>query len=317
MDYQARINDYNAQIGQAQGNYDTVNQQAGGAYNQFNTALGNAQNYGDIYSQARNQYMNTDEMNAARDASNNARNAVDQVNTTINKLPESIRQQYGGTGLTEAQRQRALSTQYQDMSNTYNMLNTNYGNARQDYSDLVNRAMAEVANVAGGNYQSQQDRLGALQSTWGTLLGQSNEAYNRILQNRGLLGDVYGQKQQSEQAEARLAFDRWAKQQDLQRAREAEQAQLGLQRYLANQAQAQADAQAKLQQQMLEKQNRARYNAYRTEQNNSINSQFQKDNSLWNNALNIFNSGYGDSIVNKASNARSGILSYDQFIGAK
>lgn len=235
MDYGTRLADINKQIGQAQSNYNTVNKQAGGAYDQFNTALNNAQNYGDIYSQARNQYMNTDEINAAKAANVNARDAVDQVNTTINKLPESIRQQYGGTGLTEAQRQRAMQSQFSDMANTYNMLNTNYQNTSADYQDLVNRAMAEVSQVAGGNYASQQDRIGALQSAWATLLGQSNEAYNRILNNRGLLNDVYGQKMTDENAAATLAFQRWAKEQDLARARESENAQLNLQRYLADQ----------------------------------------------------------------------------------
>lgn len=233
MDYGTRLADINSQIGQAQSNYNTVNQQAGGAYNQFNDALGNAKNYGDIYSQARNQYMNTDEINAAKAANVNARNAVDQVNTTINKLPESIRQQYGGTGLTEAQRQRATQSQYSDMANTYNMLNTNYQNTSADYQDMVNRAMSEVSQVAGGNYASQQDRIGALQSAWGTLLGQSNEAYNRILNNRGQLNDVYGQKMSDEQDRAELEFNRWKVNQELARQRESDNAQLSLQKYLA------------------------------------------------------------------------------------
>lgn len=232
MDYGSRLGTINKQIGQSQSNYNTVNKQAGGAYNQFNNALNNAQNYGDIYSQARSQYMDTDEMNAAKSASVNARNAVDQVNTTINKLPESISQQYGGTSLTEAQRQRALQTQHSNLANTYNMLNTNYQNTSADYQDMANRAMSEVQNVAGGNYQSQQDKLGALQGAWGTLLGQSNEAYNRILNNRSQLNDVYAQKLNDQQAAATLAHQRWAKNQDLAISREQTNAKTNLQKYL-------------------------------------------------------------------------------------
>ena len=235
MDYGTRIADINSQIGKAQGNYNTVNKQAGGAYNQFNDALGNVKSYGDIYGQARDKAYGEFGVNDARDANLNARNAVDQMNTTINKLPESIRQQYGGTGLTEAQRQRAMQSQYSDMANTYNMLNTNYQYTSADYQDMVNRAMAEVANVAGGNYASQQDRIGALQSAWGTLLGQSNEAYNRILNNRGQLNDVYGQKMADQQARDELEFNRWKVNQELARQRESDNAQLSLQRYLSDQ----------------------------------------------------------------------------------
>lgn len=232
MDYGSRLGTINKQITGASADYNKVNNQANNAYNNFNTNLNNAKNYGDIYSQARDQYMNTDEINAAKSASTNARNAVDQVNTTINKLPESISQQYGGTGLTEAQRQRALQTQHSNLANTYNMLNTNYQNASADYNDLANRAMSEVSQVAGGNYASQQDRIGALQSAWGTLLGQSNEAYNRILNNRSQLNDVYAQKLNDQQAAATLAYQRWAKNQDLAISREQTNAQTNLQKYL-------------------------------------------------------------------------------------
>lgn len=323
MDYGTRIADINKQIGQAQSNYNTVNQQASGAYNKFNDALGNVKSYGDIYSQARDKAYSELGVNDARDAYINARNAVDQVNTTINKLPESIRQQYGGTGLTEAQRQRAMQSQFSDMTNTYNMLNTNYLNTSADYQSLLKQAMAQISEVAGMTNDNQWRNVGALQNAWATLLGQSNEAYNRILNNRSQLNDVYGQKMTDENAAATLAFQRWAKEQDLARARESENAQLNLQRYLANQATAQAQAQAKLQQQLIDRQNRAAYNAYRSAEESRINNQFKKDNSnlwnyFWSPVVKAFGGeDYGTSILNKASNARNSILSYDQFIGAR
>lgn len=317
MDYGTRLADINSQIGKAQGNYNTVNKQAGGAYNKFNDALGSVQSYGDIYGQARDKAYGELGVNEARDANINARNAVDQLNTTIRRLPESIRQQFGGTGLNEAQRQRAMQSQYSDLYNNYNMLSDNYSKTSSEYQSLLNQAMAQTSEVAGVSNDNQWRNVGALQNAWGTLLGQSNEAYNRILSNRGHLNDVYKQKMTDENAASTLAFERWKVEQELARARESEQAQLGLDKYLANQASAQAQAQAQLQQQLMDRQNRASYNAYRTGKENKIQSQFEKDNSFWNNAFNYFNSDYGNSIVNKSSRARDNILSYDQFIGAR
>ncbi len=231
--------DFGQRISDAQGNantsYNTYNQyaeQANKAGNKYNTAFDDRQNYGDIYQQARDKYYNTDEINAARDTYQNARSAVDQLNTTINKMPESIRQQYGGTGLTEAQRQRALSDQYSQNANTYNMLNTNYTNASSDYNDLANRAMQEVQNVAGGNYQSQEDALNALQGAWNTLLGQRNTAYSQNQTDRGLLADQYGARDTYNVQQQQLALDRWKEQQANARAAADRAAQMDLQKYL-------------------------------------------------------------------------------------
>lgn len=232
MDFGNRISEAQGSVTASGNTYNQYAQQAGQAGTKFDDAFDSRQGYGDIYSQARDQYYNTDEINAARDTYQNARSAVDQLNTTINKMPESIRQQYGGTGLTEAQRQRALSDQYSQNANTYNMLNTNYGNASADYNDLTNRAMQEVMNVAGGNYQSQEDALNSLQSAWNTLLGQRNTAYSQNQADRGLLAEQYVARDQNTMFNQELDFKRWQEQQANARAAADRQAQLNLQSYL-------------------------------------------------------------------------------------
>lgn len=218
MDFDNRINNAQSQANTSYQTYNQYQQQADDAYNKFNNQFDNRQNYGDIYGAARDQYYNTDEINAARDQYQTARDAVDQLNTTISRLPESIRQQYGGTGLTEAQRQRALQSQYSANSNTYNMLNTNYQNAMQDYNDLANRAMQEVQNVAAGNYQSQEDALNSLQNAWATLLSQRNTAYQQNQTDRGLLADQYGARDDWQLAQDQMALQRWQVEQENARA---------------------------------------------------------------------------------------------------
>lgn len=232
MDFGQRISDAQNSSNASMNTYNQYAQQADAAQGKYNTAFDQRQNYGDIYGAARDQYMNTDEINAARNTYQGARDAVDQINTTMNKLPESIRQQYGGTGLTEAQRARAMGDQQSQMANTYNYLNTNYQNATADYNDLANRAMQEVFNVAGGNYQSQEDALGALQSAWQTLLGQRNTAYSQNQTDRGLLADVYSARDADQLARDQLAFQRWQVEQENARAAADRQNALNLQSYL-------------------------------------------------------------------------------------
>lgn len=218
MDFEGRISSAQGVKDASYNTYQNYENQANTAKTDWDTAMDSRQNYGDIYSSARDQYMNTDEINAARGVYQNARGAVDQLNTTINKLPESIRQQFGGTGMTEAQRQRALQDQYSANSNTYNMLNTNYQNASADYNDLANRAMQEVQNVAGGNYQSQQDRIGALQDAWNSLLGRASSAYGQYQGDISSLQGIYGEKTQYQMAQEQMALDRWKEEQTNARA---------------------------------------------------------------------------------------------------
>lgn len=233
MDFGQRITDAQTASNASKAAYDQYAVQAGDANTKYTDAFDNRQNYGDIYQQARDKYMNTDEINAARGTYQGAREAVDQMNTTMNKLPESIRQQYGGTGLTEAQRARAMSDQYSQNANTANYLNTNYQNASSDYNDLANRGQAEVNNVAGGNYQSQQDALGALQSVWSTLLGQQNTAYSQNQGDRGLLSDQYSARDSYNLSQEQLALERWKEEQANARAAADRANQMNLQKYLA------------------------------------------------------------------------------------
>lgn len=234
MDYGQRIADAQNASNTSMGTYNQYADQANAAGTKYDTAFDARQNYGDIYGQARDQYMNTDEINASRDVYQNARAAVDQMNTTMNKLPESIRQQYGGTGLTEAQRARAMGDQQAQMANTANYLNTNYQNATADYNDLTNRALQEVFNVAGGNYQSQQDSLNALQAAWSTLLGQRNTAYSQNQTDRGMLADVYGARDNWQLAQDQMALDRWKEEQANARAAADRASQFSLQKYLSD-----------------------------------------------------------------------------------
>lgn len=234
MDFNNRISNAKNTANSSYQTYNEYKQQADAAGNKFNQQFDQRQNYGDIYDAARGKYYNTDEINAARDQYQTARDAVDQLNATISRLPESIRQQYGGTGLTEAQRQRALQSQYSANNNTYNMLNTNYQNAMQDYNDLANRAMQEVQNVASGNYQSQEDALNSLQNAWNTLLSQRNTAYQQNQTDRGLLADQYGARDNWQLSQDQMALERWKEEQANARAAADRASQLNLQKYLAN-----------------------------------------------------------------------------------
>lgn len=225
MDFSGRIASANRNADASYQKYNAYQQQADEAYGKYNNAFDKRQNFGDIYNAARGRFYDTDEINKARTSYQQARGAVDQLNDTINRMPDTIRQQYGGN-LTQAQLSRIMQNRQADNSNTMNMLSQNYNNALQDYTDLANRGMQEAQYVAGNQMSDQEKTLDALRNVWSTLLGQRNSAYQMNQQDRGLLANEYGARDRWQLAQDQMALDRWKAQQENYRAKLASDAQI-------------------------------------------------------------------------------------------
>lgn len=322
MDFSQRISDATGTKDASYGTYNKYAGEANAANGAYDTSFDTRQNYGDIYDTARDKYMNTDEINAAKGANSTARDAVNQVTTTLNKLPESIRQQYGGTGLTEAQRQRSMQDQSANLANTYNYANTNFANTSADYQALLNQALSETQNVAGGNYQSQEDALNALQNNWSTLLNQRNTAYGQYQTDQSALANAYGARDADILANKQLELTRWQEEQANARAAAANAHEFNLKKYMTEQENSAIAAQNELNKQIKSSQDRAKYNAYTRTANSTANDQFEKDNNIWNwigAAINPFDKyatadQYSQDILNKSNKARN-VMTYDQYVG--
>ena len=236
MDFGSRIANAQNEVNTSRNTYNQYQQQADQAGNRFNEGLNKYQSrsFGDLYNEARKQYLENPETQKAQDAYNTARDAVQGMNTTINKLPESIRQQFGGTGMTEAQRARAMGDQRESLGNTLNLLNTNYQNASDDYNRLSERGLKEAMFAAQGNDSREWNAVNALQNAWNTLLGQRNTAYSQNQQDRGLLADQYGARDKWQLAQDQMALERWKEQQVNARAAADRANQFAIQKYLAD-----------------------------------------------------------------------------------
>ena len=236
MDFEGRIARAQNDVNTSRNTYNQYQQQADQAGNKFNAGLDKYQgrSFGDIYNQARGQYFDTPEMQKAQGAYQEARDAVNQMNTTINKLPETIRQQFGGTTMTAAQRARALGDQRAAMGNTLNLLSTNYQNASDDYNRLSDRGLKEAMFTAQGNDARDWNVVNALQNAWQTLLGQRNTTYSQNQQDRELLADQYGARDKWQLTQDQMALDRWKEQQANARAAAQRANDFALQKYLAD-----------------------------------------------------------------------------------
>lgn len=257
MDFGQRISDAQSTKNASYGTYNQYAGQANQAYDKYNQNFDSQKSYGDIYNQARSQFVDTAENQAAKNTYLEARNAVDQINTTMNKMPESIKQQYGGTGMTEAQRQRALQSQMGAMANTQNYAATNYNNASQDYNSAMSRAMAEAQNMAQGVYGQQSDKLNALQSAWSTLLGQRNTAYGQYQSDVDALTGQYDSRDKWELGQQQMALDRWKEEQANARSAADRNSEYAIQKYLADAETANSNADRSFQTEMAKQQRNA------------------------------------------------------------
>jgi hypothetical protein len=212
-DFPNRINEAKRAVERSYNTYNKYEGDAAQAKQNLDANMGQTKDYSTLYDEARAKYGNTDEIQRAFNSLKNARGVVDELNTTISKMPESIRQQYSGTGMTEAQRQRALGAQMNAQQPILQNATTTYQNASNDYNSLIERALREAQQVAGGNMSYQTNTTNNLMNIWSTLLGQRNTAYNENLQDRGLLANQYGAKDQWDLAQQKDALDRWKEQQ--------------------------------------------------------------------------------------------------------
>lgn len=218
-DFPNRINEAKRAVERSYNTYNKYEGDAAQAKQNLDANMGQTKDYSTLYDEARAKYGNTDEIQRAFNSLKNARGVVDELNTTISKMPESIRQQYSGTGMTEAQRQRALGAQMNAQQPILQNATTTYQNASNDYNSLIERALREAQQVAGGNMSYQTNTTNNLMNIWSTLLGQRNTAYNENLQDRGLLANQYGAKDKWDLAQQQDALDRWKAQQENYRAK--------------------------------------------------------------------------------------------------
>ena len=245
MDFGQRINEARNTQDASLNTYNNYQRQADDAQGKLSGHLDRHKAFRDIYNEARGQFMNTGEINDARKTYNEARDAVDRIGSTINNLPASITQQFGGTGLNEAQRQRAMQHQLQELNPTMDHVTSNFNNASETYNNLLGRAMQEAQFAATGRSQDQQNITSNLQNLFGTLLGQSNAAYSRYQGDRDATAAQYGArddwnyKQQALEferwkANQSMALERWKEQQANARAAADRSANIGLQKYLGS-----------------------------------------------------------------------------------
>ena len=166
MDYQQRIADATLYRDQTQDSYEAAKSQTGQAQAAYDTAMSTAPTYQTIYEKHRQELTNTQEIADMNNSWKQAKESTDTLKTMVDKLPESITQQFGGTGLTQAQRDMAKQQQYGELSKQFTQYNADYETKFADYNKTVDAAFDSALDVSNKEYDSYWDGVRQKFSTW-------------------------------------------------------------------------------------------------------------------------------------------------------
>ena len=152
MDFERRIQEAQQHVDQTRGAYERAQRETGQAMDNYNQSITTAPNFQTYYEKYKQQYQDTAEIRAAKSTWQNTKEAVDALRTRIDKLSESINQQFGGTFLTAAQRERAKQQQNQELSSQFTQYNAAYQTQFADYNKKVEDAFNTSMDVANKDY---------------------------------------------------------------------------------------------------------------------------------------------------------------------
>lgn len=212
MDFQQRIAEATRYRDQTKGSYDAAKKQTGKAQSAYDTAFSTAPKYQTVYEKAKQQSINTQEISDMENSWKQAKENTDMLKTMVDKLPESITQQFGGTGLTQAQRDMAKQKQYSDLNKQFTQYNADYEVKFNDYNATVDKAFDTALDVANKDYDSYWDGVRRKFTDWQTSIKNQEKWEKMYYTSQSQLSDV------------QIAYDSWKMdQQIMQMEREFEQ----------------------------------------------------------------------------------------------
>lgn len=175
MDFERRIQEAKQHVDQTKGSWDAAKKETGIAQSDYDTSFTTAPNYQTYYEKYKQDFQNSDEITALKNTWQQTKDTVDSIRTSIDKLPESIGQTFGGTSLTQAQRDLAKQKQLQDLNKSFTQYNANYQTQFADYNKRVDDTFEQALDVANKDYDSYWDGVRRKFDVWQTSIANEEQ----------------------------------------------------------------------------------------------------------------------------------------------
>jgi len=175
MDLQARIKDAQLNQDKTKGLYESAQDQTKQSKDDYESAFKNGQSFQSIYDEMKTKYGDSAEIEKMKSSWEAAKSQVDSTKTAIDKLPESISQQYGGTSLTQEQRDKAREQQMGELSKQFAQYDANYQVSFANYNDKVKQAFDTSLDVANKQYDSYWNKVRSKYDNWRTRIADEDK----------------------------------------------------------------------------------------------------------------------------------------------
>lgn len=196
-----RISDKDAEIAAKNKQYQDYQANVNGARTDYNQAIQNQQNYGDLWNQAKQ----SEDVEAAKAQYQKSANAVNATRTAMTNLPSTIN---AGSNvvLNSSQRNAALGNQMNKYVNTLGY----WTNQNATDENMYQKALGVAQNLAGQNMAQEQARVAQQLQRYQAEQSQANELYNQMSDQQRMALSIYDQMLQDEAQHWKEVYDPWA-----------------------------------------------------------------------------------------------------------
>lgn len=246
MDFDKRIQEAKQHVDQTKGAWDAAKKETGIAQSDYDKSFSTAPSYQTYYEQYKQEFQNSEEITGLKSTWEQTKQAVDSIKTSIDKLPESIGQSFGGTSLTQAQRDMAKQKQLQGLTQSFMQYDANYQAQFADYNKRVNQAFDQALDVANKDYDSYWDGVRRKFDVWQTSIANEEQWSSMYYTSQSQLSKVESEYRiwqiQQETIRMQREFEEWRNNFAAQQRASTASAKIAAQEYAESQAKKKADA---------------------------------------------------------------------------
>lgn len=175
MDFERRIQEAQQYADQTKGSWDAAKKETGIAQADYNTSFTTAPNYQTYYEKYKQEFEQSAEIQGMKSTWQATKDTVDTLRTNIDKLPESIGQSFGGTSLTQAQRDMAKQQQLQKLNKEFKQYSKSADSQFADYNKKVDEAFNTSIWGANTAYDEYWDGVRTKFDIWNTSIANEEK----------------------------------------------------------------------------------------------------------------------------------------------
>lgn len=213
MDFGRRIQEAQQHVDQTKGAWDAAKQETGIAQSNYDTSFTTAPDYQTYYEKYKQEFENSAEITGMKSTWEATKSTVDTLKTNIDKLPETIGQSFGGTSLTQAQRDMAKQQQLQKLNKSFSQYSASADSQFADYNKSVDAAFDQSIDVANKDYDSYWDGVRRKFDLWNTSIANEDEWSSMYYQSQTQLSSVESEQRiwqiQQETIRMQREFEEW------------------------------------------------------------------------------------------------------------